>query len=153
MINKKTFSKKGVELLKEFEDFRAAMYYDSAGLPTIGYGTLIDTPEEQIWMTEEITKEKAEELLLKDVSWAERDVNRFVKTELNQNQFDALVIFMYNIGSTQFRESSLLGFVNKDANHAMITYEWKKWIFSGGHKVDGLRNRRAKELALYFSNE
>ena len=144
-------SQKAIDLIKSFEGFRPKMYLDSAGLPTIGYGTLIDTKEEQHLMTATINEGKAEALLIIDVIMAVERMQPLIKSTLNQNQFDALVSFAYNVGVTALRKSTLLAKVNANPNDKTIADEFKKWCKAGGKTVQGLLNRRIKEAELYFS--
>jgi len=144
-------SKRGVEFIKDCEGFSPFMYHDAAGLPTIGYGTLIDSPEEMVYMTKPITREKAEEFLMRDLAWAEDSVDRLVTSGINQSQFDALVSFCYNVGSTKFNGSTLLRRINNDPDDKQLEFQFMRWIYAGGKRSEGLENRRKKEVELYFS--
>ena len=96
-------SRNGLELIKRHEGCRLTSYKCLAGIWTIGYG---HTGRDVVpGMT--ITSLQAEELLMKDVRWAEDAINQ-ENLPLNQNQFDALVSFVYNIGAVNFRSSTLL---------------------------------------------
>jgi len=88
---------KGLNLIKASEGFRANMYYDQNHLPTIGYGTLIDTKEEEYLKTATINESQALDLLRKDCAIFEKAITKSVMVPLNQNQFDALVSLVYNI--------------------------------------------------------
>jgi len=149
-MNRQT-SEKGLERIRQHEAFRAKMYLDSAGLPTIGYGTLIDTAGEQYLMTATITKSEAEELFKRDVSKFEKAVNDSVKVPINQNQFDALVSFTYNVGAGNLRSSTLLKRINRNEPQETIAQEFSKWVFSGGKKVGGLITRRGHEAVLFLT--
>lgn len=144
-------SVRGIELLKELEGFRSNVYFDSAGLPTIGYGTLIDSADEKKYLTSPITEQEAENLLMRDVARTENEIQYAIKTTLKQCQFDALVIFAYNIGTNRFRGSTLLKMVNKDRDDVLIRIQFHRWIYAGGKTVEGLKNRRKREADLYFS--
>lgn len=86
------FSDNGCKLLEEFEGKCNAVYKDSAGHKTIGIGHLIKEGERFTTLTDV----ECYELLRKDVAIAVDDVNRMVKVELTQNQFDALVCLVFN---------------------------------------------------------
>jgi lysozyme len=144
-------SQKGIDLIKSFEGFRSKMYLDSAGLPTIGYGTLIDSEKEKHLMTATIDEDTAERFLRFDVEKAVARMQPIIKSVLNQNQYDALVSFAYNVGVTALRKSTLLAKVNANPNDATIRNEFLKWSNAGGKRVQGLYNRRVKEAELYFS--
>lgn len=137
-------SKQGLDLIKRFEGLRLEAYQCSAGVWTIGYGHTGKDVKEGM----QISKEKAEQLLLKDIEWAEGEVNSH-GLHLKQHQFDALVSFVYNIGGTQFRKSTLLRKLKKDVNDYTIPNEFKKWVYAGGALSQGLINRREKESALF----
>lgn len=97
-----------VDAIKEHEGLRLVAYLDSVGVWTIGYG---DTgPDVVKGLT--ITKGQAEERLRKRLVEFEGYVNRAVKVKLTQNQFDALVSLVYNIGPTNFNSSTLLRKLN-----------------------------------------
>lgn len=96
-------SDKGLDLLKQFEGFRAQPYFCSANHLTIGYGHLIKDGE----MFTHLTEIQGEKLLKVDVEIFE-DVVRVHNLTLNQNQFDAAVCLVFNIGGTQFNKSKTL---------------------------------------------
>ena len=130
----------------------ATMYKDVAGYPTIGYGTLIDEPSEQYLMTAVISREEAEDLLLKEMSSMLRTMNILLAgLKLTQNQFDALCSFVYNLGTGALKSSTLLKKVKANPNDPTIRKEFMKWVNAGGKKVQGLVNRRNDEANLYFS--
>jgi lysozyme len=143
--------KKGISLIEQFEGFKSKMYKDAVGLPTIGYGTLIDTHEEQWLKTAIITKEQAEVLLRRELGTIDRQLNIMLQKTVTQNQFDALVSFCYNLGTGSLRSSTLLKKANKNPNDASIAAEFNKWINAGGKPLEGLKRRRAAEAALYFT--
>lgn len=72
------------------------------------------------------------------------------RDDINQNQFDALVSFAFNVGIGNFINSTLLKKVNKNPNDVTIADEFMKWVYAGGKELNGLKNRRKKESALYF---
>lgn len=143
-------SSEGLALIKKHEGFREKMYFDQAGKPTIGYGTLIDTTAEQVYMTEPITKAEAEDLLVRDVSVAENAVERFVRGELEQHEYDALVSFVYNVGSGNFQNSTMLTHLNSGSNRETVANEFLKWKYAGGKISSGLLSRREKERSLFL---
>ena len=96
----KSISAKGFELIKSFEGFRFTAYLCSAGVPTIGYGATYYANDSKVKIGDKITKEQAEILLRKTVRDFEQNVNALLNgTPVNQNQFDALVSFAFNLGT------------------------------------------------------
>lgn len=146
-----TLSENGIQFLETFEGFSPVAYKDVAGYLTIGYGTLIDTADEQYLLTATITREQAEELLRKDVAYVESQINLMVKQPINQNQYNSLVSFAYNLGATALRYSTLMKKLNINPNDPTIRAEFNKWVYAGGVVVQGLVNRRQKEADLYFT--
>ena len=144
-------SKAGLDLIKQFESFRAAPYLCSAGVPTIGYGTTVYPNGIKVKLSDQkITQQLAESFLQHHVNAIEKDVSKLVKVTLTQNQFDALVSFAYNVGIGAFGDSTLLKLLNAgDINGASKQFE--RWNKAGGKIVDGLTNRRKAEKALFLA--
>ena len=142
----------GLKLIKLFEGFSAKPYLCPAKVPTIGYGstryingikvTLQDSP---------ITEIQGEHLLLGTLNFYEQTVDAYCIDTLNQNQFDALVSFAYNVGPANLKMSTLLKKVNNNINDPSIKNEFMKWVKGGGKKLPGLVKRREAEATLYFS--
>lgn len=144
-------SKEGLDLIKKYEGFRNHPYLCSANVPTIGYGNTYYPNGNKVTLNDPpITKQRAEELLLIIVASFEKGVNRLVKSSINQNQFDALVSFAYNLGVTALSTSTLLKKVNVNPNDPSIKNEFKKWVNAGGKRLKGLVRRRNEEAFLYF---
>ncbi|PZU51905.1 MAG: lysozyme [Thauera sp.] len=137
----------GLNAIKQHEKFVSVPYKDQAGLWTIGYGHKIEAGESFTSLTEA----QASTLLAKDVSKAEDAVNASVRVGLTQHQFDALVSFVFNVGTGAFRRSTLLKKLN--AGDPTVTAEFTRWVYvtKGGQKVpsDGLMNRRQAEVAMF----
>lgn len=145
-------SQKGINLIKYFEDFRSAPYRCSAGIPTIGYGTTFYPNGQRVTMSDPpINEEWAEQLLLKNLIYFEASVDSYTRDDINQNQFDALVSFTYNVGVNNFRYSTLLKRVNNNPNDPDITRQFSRWIRAEGKVLKGLVKRRTMEAQLYFS--
>ena len=101
-------------------------------------------------MGDTCTKAQAYEWFKFDVARFEAFVNRVIKVPLNQNQFDALISLVYNIGETNFTEGSVDDKLNsKQFDAALKT--WALYVNSGGKKIDGLVNRRNAEIKLFKS--
>lgn len=137
-------SKKGLDMIKQFEGYSEKVYSDVAGKKTIGYGHLIKGNENY----EIIGREEAEQLLIKDMVIAEKAVSNLVSVHLTQNQYDALVSFVYNVGRGNFERSTMLIKLNSK-NYKGASLEFKRWNKAGGKVVKGLINRRQKEEVLF----
>ena len=136
---------KGIELIKSFEGCRLTAYRDSVGIWTIGYG---HTAGVEQGMT--ITQAKAEGLLKNDLVIYENYVKKYITYALNQNQFDALVSFTYNLGGGNLQKSDLRKYLNA-GNLQAAADEFDKWVYAGGKKLSGLVRRRAAEKALFLT--
>lgn len=145
---KRKISIQALEKLKQLEGCRLKAYKDEGGLLTIGYG---HTSRAGVPMVNEnscITLEQAENILLSDLEQYEAAVNNNVKIYLNPAQFDALVLFCYNVGISAFCKSTLLRKINTQAFHD-VPNEWLKWSHIKGNLSLGLLHRRSAELMLW----
>lgn len=146
-------SKHGLELIKQFEGFRAKPYRDSAGVATIGYGSTYYKSGKTVLMSDSaITERQAVNLMLSVMGKYELAVTRYVKVDLNQNQFDALTSFAYNLGMEALRKSTLLKLLNKGL-YSEAAGQFKRWVYADGKVSKGLKIRRAKERAVFLMNE
>ena len=137
-------SHRGLKIIAGYERFSSVPYICQGGKLTIGFGHVI-LPGENFT---EITMEEGQELLKKDVEIAERAVNRYVSVEMNQDIFDALVSFTFNLGADNFRKSTLLKFLNSGQYYA-AALEFCRWDNAGGKEQQGLEFRRAEEELLF----
>lgn len=138
----------GVGLIKSFEGFRANAYLDSVNVWTIGYGTIKYPNGIRVKKGDVCTEPQAASYLKNDCANFVSAINKLVKVPLKQNQFDALVCLVYNIGETAFADSSLLKKLNEKNYDAAADQflVWNKGRVSGKLQViPGLSNRRAKE--------
>lgn len=138
-------SESGLNLIKKWEGFRSSWYRCPAGLKTIGYGHVAlkgdDFPH--------VTEEEATELLKKDIAEREKQLNS-LELDIVQNEFDALMSFIYNIGYGAFLGSTVCkALKNNDRDTA--TRWWAKWI--GKPPLPGLINRRKEEIELFNNGE
>ena len=152
------FSEKGVDTLKDMEGFESEPKPDIAGHLTIGNGHKIKNGEKFT----KITEQEADLLLRQDVAPLEKFINVHLNTLVTQNQFDALVMFIFNIGETNFLKSSVFEFL-KSKKYKEATVPWSKWINITVEEVSkdtgesvkklvpvqGLINRRAREIQLF----
>jgi lysozyme len=143
-VNNFSYSEKGLALTQQFEGLRLTAYQDSVGVWTIGYGhTGADVHS---GLT--ITQEQASAFLLQDVASAVATVNRLVTVALTQNQFDALVDFVFNAGSGSFAGSTLLRELNASKIEAAAA-QFSRWVYAGGKELPGLVKRRNAEADLF----
>ena len=146
-------SKQGLEIIKKHEGFRSKPYLCPAGVPTIGYGSTYYPDGKRVKMTDNaIDKVSAETLLYMTLNKFEDCVLNAVKSNINQNQFDALVSFTYNLGCGNLNKSTLLKKVNVDPCDRSIVNEFMKWNKAGGKVLKGLTTRRHDEATLYFTD-
>ena len=139
-------SETGIQLIKKFEGCSLKAYKCPAGIWTIGYGHTSGVKEGQT-----ITKAQAEDLLKQDLKQFEVVVNNLVNVSLNQNQFDALVSFCYNIGTGNIKNSTLLKLLNK-GDHKGAAEQFERWVYAGAKKLNGLVKRRAAEKELFLKS-
>ena len=150
-------SDKGIDFIKRHEALRLNAYLDAAGVWTIGYGHTGGVNSGDV-----ISEKQAEEFLRADLSTAERALNR-TRLQLNQNQFDALVSFIFNVGvgrakshpkgASGFLGSTLLIKARHDVNDPTIRKEFERWVYAGGKILKGLVRRRKEEADLYFTKQ
>ena len=141
-------SKTGFDLIKKFEGLRLTAYLCPVRVWTIGYGHT----GEDVYSGLKISEERAEELLLDDLQSFEQCVNSFVTVKLNQNEYDALVSFTFNVGTTAFINSTLLKLLNQRTNRRVVSEEFKRWVKGGdGEAIPGLVRRREEECKLFLA--
>lgn len=139
---------KGIELIKSFEGCMLKAYKCSANKTTIGYGNTFYEDGSPVKLEDEITTERAEELLKSILEKFEKTVKAKIKVPLNQNQFDALVSYFYNTGGSE----TLVKLINTSAPEDQIkTWFTTKYITANGKQLQGLVRRRKAECDLYFS--
>jgi len=140
-------SQKGLDLIKKFEGFSDKEYICPAGKVTIGYGHVI-LPNEDF--QQPMTKKEAEILLKKDLEPRESALNKFLKVKITQNQFDALISLIYNIGVENFKQSTLLKFIN-DRLFDKVPDQFRRWKYINKVVSKGLLKRREEEIKLWLS--
>jgi lysozyme len=113
-------------------------------VPTIGYGHTSGVKD-----GDTCTPAEATNFLIDDLATAEAAVNQEC-TNINQNQFDALVSFVFNVGVGAFKRSTLLKCVQANPQNQNIAYEFSRWNKAGGQALRGLIRRRKEEAELYF---
>ena len=148
-MSNKQYSKNGLHLTEQFEGCKLNAYPDpgTGGAPwTIGYGHT--GPDVHPGLT--ITQEQAEELLMQDTQKAATAVNAKVTGDITQEEFDALVDFVFNVGAGNFAASTLLKKVNAGDIHGAAA-EFEKWDMAAGKQMAGLLRRRHAEAEEFLS--
>ena len=147
--------KLGVDLIATFEGFSSKPYYATAeektkNIVTIGYGNTFYPNGKKVQITD---KPISKELAASYLEFTIIDFSKKLKitSNVNQNQFNALVSLAYNIGVTAFNNSTLLKLVNINPKDGNIAIQFLKWNKQGGKVLDGLTKRRIKESSLYFT--
>ena len=140
-------SQEGLGLIKKFEGCELNSYKCAAGVWTIGYGSTHGIEEGM-----SISKSRAEELLLEDISEFEDHVMNNVKVSLNQNQFDAMVSWTFNLGAGNLKSSTLLKVLNGN-DYEDVPEQIKRWNKAGGKVLEGLIRRREAEALLFAGKE
>ena len=138
-------SDKGVRLICSFEGLELRAYLCPAGVWTIGIGHTKDVKKGDV-----ITKEQAIQYFKDDVRPIEDYLNKLNICE-TQGQFDALVSFIFNLGVGNFRKSTLLKEIKNKASDDEICAQFRRWVYAGGKKLNGLVRRREAECSLWIS--
>ena len=147
-VNNLTYSANGLSLTEQFEGFRLTAYQDQVGVWTIGYGhTGPDVSPGRM-----ITIAQAQALLAQDISSAAACVNTGVAVKLTQQEFDALVDFVFNLGAGAFKGSTMLRNLNA-GNFTSAAAQFDLWDRAGGAVVAGLLRRRQAEAALFDTSD
>jgi len=145
----------GLDLVKRFEGYHDRLpdgscraYLDKLAkphVPTIGYGCTRGVKMGMVW-----THEQAEAALRDEIATFEAAVAKLVTVDLNQNEFDSLVSFSYNVGSGALGSSTLLKKLNAGDRRGAAG-EFKRWNKAGGAVWPGLVDRRAREATLFLT--
>lgn len=142
-------SKNGIDFIHQFEGLRLKAYkvLESEKYYTIGWGHY----GSDVKFGQTISRQKADDLFDKDIDRFQKAVNMFVKVDINQNQYDALVSFAYNVGTGALQTSTLLEKLNK-GDYEGASKEFARWNKSGGKVLAGLTKRREKERQLFMKD-
>jgi len=147
---------KGLDVTKNAEGFRARLYEDVANYCSIGYGHLVKRSpcdgSESDEFRRGLREPRASEILTNDMAAAQRTVQVAVRVKLNDAKFAALCDFVYNVGPQQFKNSTLLRMVNAE-RFEQVPLQLRRWVRAGGREIVGLKNRREREIDLFFDGE
>ena len=137
----------GLALIKKFEGCELYAYQCSANVWTIGYGHTKDVEPGM-----QITQEDAEQMLVDELHEYENYINEYVTAPLSQNQFDAMVSWVYNLGPANLKASTLLKVLNA-GDYEGVPAQIRRWNKAGGEILDGLIRRREAEARLFKNDE
>ncbi len=136
-------SLEGIDLIKHFEGCELEAYKCPAGVWTIGYGHIKGVQQGDV-----ITEQQADDMLVEELEEYENYIHNLVNCPLNQNQFDALVSWVYNLGSSNLQASTLLKVLNA-GDYAGVPAQMLRWNKAGGKVLEGLTRRRQAEADLF----
>ena len=142
----------GYKLIAGFEGLSLVPYKCQAGISTIGYGNTYYPSGRKVTMQDKAITQPTAWWMFREI--ADRfavQVDSLIKSNVNQNQFNALVSIAYNIGIGGLQRSSLLKKVNANPNDLAITNSFLVWNKAGGKVLNGLTKRRSIEAKLYFA--
>ena len=142
-----TTSNQGKNLIKEAEGLRLDAYLCPSGIPTIGWGHT-----KGVKLGHHITVQQAEDMLVEDIAPIERLLNG-MKINFRQEQFDALVSWIFNLGEGKFKGSTMYQRIIRNARDEDITDQMVKWTYSAGRPLPGLIKRRTAESNLFIGYE
>jgi len=140
----------GLNLIKDFEGFRADAYLDAVGIPTIGYGHTGTVSKQDVVNGRTITMAEAEHFLREDLTVAGAGVDRHISVLLNENQFAALTSFTFNLGTGNLQSSTLRRRLN-NSDYGAVPSEMARWVKAGGKTLAGLVRRRGAEGDLFMT--
>jgi lysozyme len=152
-------SPQGIAFIKRYEKCSLKAYQHKGDRPTIGWGNTFYEDGSPVKLGDAITQNRADLLFLNIIRNFEQEVDSLVTSEVNQNQFDALCSFAYNVGTDidadtiaeGLGDSTLLKYVNANPNDKRIAGEFGKWISKGTQFEKGLTARRKDEAVIYFT--
>lgn len=140
-------SDNGLSLIKKFEGLELKAYKCPADVWTIGYGHTKGVQEGDEW-----SEDHANHMLEVELEEYSEYVNKYVEVELNENQFDALVSWVYNLGPANLKASTMLKVLNA-GEYENVPAQIKRWNKAGGKVLEGLVRRREAEALLFEGND
>ena len=140
-------SVEGLALIKKFEGLELEAYKCAAGAWTIGYGHTKDVQPDDVW-----SESHADHMLEVELEEFEGYINNNVTVALSQNQFDALVSWVYNLGPANLKASTMLKVLNS-GDYEGVPAQIKRWNKAGGKVLEGLIRRREAEALLFVGRD
>lgn len=145
-VENMTISQDAVNFIKGKEGFSSTPYRDAKGVWTIGYGTTRGVNH----TSGPVSQNEAEIMMREDLEGFHYDLVRLVNVPLSQNEYDALMSFIYNIGAKQFASSTLRRRLN-EGDYQAAAEQFSRWIYSGGQQLRGLVIRRNEEMQRFLA--
>jgi lysozyme len=142
----------GINLIRYLEGLRLDVYKDEAGIYTVGYGHKV-LPHDDLFPNtnkKSITEEEAINFLKQDLQIAENAVNKYVTVPLNEQQFNSLVSFIFNVGVSAFSGSTLLKKLNS-GDYIGAANEFDRWVYANKNVSNILVSRRATEKTMFLT--
>jgi lysozyme len=143
-MKKMKTGKNGLQLIKSFEGLRLDSYKCPAGVWTIGYGHTKGVKPNMV-----IDQSMADDYLVEDIAPIERYLNK-MGINFRQEEFDALVSWIFNLGLGDFSRSTMFKYINENRPDEQITDQIVKWVNAGGKPLVGLRKRRVAEANMWL---
>ena len=144
-------SNNGLNLITQFEGLRLEVYLDSASIPTIGYGTTYYEDGSRVSIGDPpLSKDRAISLLEVVVNKKAHILSNAIKVPINQNEFDAICSWCYNVGEGNAVGSTLLKLLNAGSDRSAVADQFLKWDKAGGNVIPGLTQRRQAERSLFL---
>lgn len=140
-----SLSVSGLSYIQQYEGLVLGVYLDPVGIPTVCYGHM----DQRLKVGTRFTKAQCSQFLYEDTQSAQQAIKDLVTVPLTQNQYDALVSLVFNIGRPAFSRSALLRKLNSE-DYAGAAEEFPKWVYAKGKKLPGLVTRRDSERALFL---
>lgn len=134
-------------IIRQEEGLRLTPYRDGDGY-SIGYGHYLGTKASAPGTR--ITTAQAETYLMQDATDAAETIRKYVRVPLGQNQFDALVSFVFNVGAPAFIRSTLLRRLN-EKNFPAASEQFRRWVYQGSTVLQALVSRRSREKSLFLA--
>lgn len=142
-------------LIKQLEEGgtpKLSAYQDTAGIWTIGFGSIYNYDQSRpVQQGDTITEEQAYRYMRTELQEKKKYLDQYVTVPITKNQETALISLMYNIGVGAFKSSTLLRLLNAGADKQTVADQFDRWVYSGGVYTQGLANRRAIEKQLFLS--
>ena len=144
-------SQRGLELIKKYEGFFSEAYLCPSNIPTIAYGCTVYPNGEKVKLGDKISQSEGLEILEKQVNEHSSTIPSYVKIPLNQNQFDALASFQYNLGKHILSKDKVLAnYINNEDWNNVIRI-MGLYIKGNGKVLQGLIKRRKEEIELFLT--